>query len=174
MEQYGLTWPLASIDFEASSLVRNGSYPIEVGLAIWRSPKAPIVTWSSLIYPDPDWVKNGIWLDEAQKIHGIAPCDLEEAPSATWVAHELNKRMAGCSLAMCDGGEWDEHWYLTLFAAASVRPQFRLCSLREGLEKAGPDLLNKFADISSKKIVPHRAGPDAEIHLASLFEALDR
>lgn len=173
MEQYGLKWPLASIDFEASSLTK-GSYPVEVGIAIWRSPRSTIETWSSLIYPEPDWVENGIWLAEAQEIHGIAPCDLQEAPAAASVAQELNERLAGCLFAMCDGGEWDEHWLFKLYDAAGIRPQFRLCSLKDTIAKAGSGLMERYADISDKKDVPHRAGPDAHMHLAILSEALDR
>ena len=41
-------WPLAVIDFEASSL-DDDSYPVEIGLALWPGPDEPIFGWSTLV-----------------------------------------------------------------------------------------------------------------------------
>src|SRR3546814_1795139 len=65
-----IRWPLASIDFEASGL-GEGTYPIEVGLAVWHGPDTPIRTWSTLIAPTPDWVARGVWKSEAESVHKI-------------------------------------------------------------------------------------------------------
>lgn len=46
----GLPWPVAAIDFEASSLDED-SYPIEVGLALWPAPGESILSWTALIQP---------------------------------------------------------------------------------------------------------------------------
>src|SRR3546814_18468945 len=65
-----IRWPLASIDFEASGL-GEGTYPIEVGLAVWHGPDTPIRTWSTLIAPPPDWVARGVWKSEAESVNQI-------------------------------------------------------------------------------------------------------
>jgi hypothetical protein len=52
--------PLAIIDFEASALTLK-SYPIEVGVAIATSFSTPIVNWSSLIVPAPNWDLASQW-----------------------------------------------------------------------------------------------------------------
>ena len=65
-----LPWPLAVIDFEASSLDPNG-YPIEVGLALRPAPDEPIRGWSALIRPAEDWTRHGDWSPASAKVHGI-------------------------------------------------------------------------------------------------------
>src|SRR3546814_17823227 len=61
-----IRWPLASIDFEASGL-GEGTYPIDVGLAVWHGPDTPIRTWSTLIAPTPDRFARGVWKSEAER-----------------------------------------------------------------------------------------------------------
>ena len=48
------TYPLVTIDFEASALTLQ-SFPIEVGIAIARGSSSEMEIWSSLIRPEVDW-----------------------------------------------------------------------------------------------------------------------
>jgi len=50
-----LSWPIVTLDFEASSLT-DRSYPIEVGVSRWSRPDMPIMWWSTIILPHPDWM----------------------------------------------------------------------------------------------------------------------
>src|SRR5450631_2081424 len=70
-----LPWPICTIDFEASSL-EVGTFPIEVGLAMWRAPDDPIYCWSALLKPTDEWRQNGHWSKASQAVHGIKQDDL--------------------------------------------------------------------------------------------------
>ena len=81
---------LIFLDIEASGLGPD-SWPIEVGLA-WIVDQA-VQTWSSLIRPEPDWDPDA-WSDQSAIIHNIPREDLDAAPKAIDVAHEVMERIA--------------------------------------------------------------------------------
>jgi len=121
-----LPWPLAMIDFEASSLDQD-SYPIEVGLALWPGPDEPILGWSTLIRPARDWTRRGHWSPASAKVHGIRGSDLlAHGRSPKRVALALNEALGLAAVAWCDGGPYDAHWARALFKACGVRPTFAL------------------------------------------------
>lgn len=153
-----ITFPLAFVDFEASSL-EHDSYPIEVGVALVEHPHS-IETWSTLISRTTSWRLAGHWSKKSQRIHGIAPEQLAEAPSARSVMMQLNTLLSAIGCAYCDGGDYDRAWLGSLSKAAGIEPEFTLREVddllnhRSGAEKAMRDHLAMSA-------APHRAGPDA-------------
>ena len=105
-----LPWPLAVIDFEASSL-DDDSYPMEVGLALWPGPDEPILGWSTLIRPAGDWARRGHWSPASAKVHGIRGSDLlAHGRSPERIASALNEALGPGAVAWCDGGPYDAHW----------------------------------------------------------------
>ena len=50
-----LPWPIATIDFEASSLDRD-NYRNEVCVALWAAPDEPVLGWSVQIRLAGKWV----------------------------------------------------------------------------------------------------------------------
>ena len=121
-----LPWPLATIDFEASS--QDGdSYPIEVGIAVWSALDAPIWSWSALIRPAGPWARNGHWSHASARVHGISAADLVAlGQSPNGVAAALNRALGSGLAAWCDGGSYDQHWRDALFTAAGIAPEFAL------------------------------------------------
>ena len=119
-----LPWPLFAIDFEASSL-DNETYPIEVGVARWLSPKGPVEGWSTLIRPQAVWQKRGSWSAASQRVHGIGQEELANGLGATAVV-DLPNSIIGVSTAYCDGGEFDRHWSDVLGTASSSEPTYSL------------------------------------------------
>lgn len=78
------SYPLVTIDFEASALTLQ-SFPIEVGIAIARSPTGEIETWSSLIRLEEDWAASDQWDPNSERIHGISRRSLRDAMPAVAV-----------------------------------------------------------------------------------------
>lgn len=173
MIQYGMRWPLASIDFEASAL-DDDSYPIEIGVAIWRGPMAPIVTWSSLIEPTPEWVRDGVWFEKAQKVHGISPADLIGAPRPQTVMATLSRFMTGIDAVVTDNVRWDGFWMRRLEDAAGMRAGLRIEGVIPRMEDMNVDARIGVSDYHSRHPRPHRAGPDATMQLAAMAAGLRR
>ena len=149
-------WPLCTIDFEASSL-DDGTYPIEVGIARWQEPDAPIQTWSTLIKPLPNWERHGSWTHSAEEVHGITRRQLGEGMTARKAMDTLNA-MIGKNVAHCDGGAFDRKWFEMLQYAAGRTATFTLSSyqeLRTRLYIAGNFTMHVWHEEQ------HRAGPDA-------------
>jgi hypothetical protein len=154
-------WPLVIVDFEASCLGPH-SYPIEAGIARWDGPSHPVLTWSSLILPQPRWIEHGDWTLEAQRIHGIAPADLEGAHTPHEVVTGLRTVGQGIERALCDGGDHDLRW-LTRLTMASGWPYlpFGLSDFRTRTMDLDPDAFERTVRHLETTDVPHRAGPDA-------------
>ena len=156
-----LSFPLAVLDFEASSLGDERSYPIEAGLAIAASADAQIQVWSSLIKPTTEWSMHGEWSTKSARVHGITPRELETGLPPAEIAAELNQRLSGIPLVWCDGGEYDSHWLRRLFDGAWMRPTVRLCdlSLAFVLDRRRA---NRYAEAIGDAILAHRAAADAK------------
>lgn len=124
-----LPLPLAAIDFEASSLEWDG-YPIEVGIAVWQAPGAPLLGWSALIRPTRAWREGGHWSRASARVHGIGGRELQDQglPPDT-VANVLNTVLEPVGTAWCDGSPYDVQWAGALFKAAGCRAGFLLLAL---------------------------------------------
>lgn len=164
-----LPFPFAVIDFEASSLSDERSYPIEVGIAIARSETESIRVWSSLIRPTPEWLARGTWSARSTAVHGITQDELASGPSPGEVARVLNAIAATIPRWFCDGGDWDAHWLRRLFDAARLAPPFGLedISILIGSLEQQASMVDALDAIPT----PHRAGPDAERLCAAILIA---
>lgn len=107
------------LDFEASAL-GLGSYPIEVAVVDCRSTACR--TW--LIRPMPEWLSNCCWSDASAAVHKIPISDLvTHGQPVEQVAAELARCCSG-KIVLCDGGEHDWRWLVTLYAAVDQQPPF--------------------------------------------------
>lgn len=164
-------WPVVTLDFEASSL-SDRSYPIEVGVARWSAPDAPIMTWSSLIRPSPDWKRSGDWSKESEKVHGIAQSELDEGMLPRLALAKLDD-IVGDALAFCDGGINDSFWMRRLSQAAGRSPDFALGDLDGLMINLPTDMQSRAERWLSQNRVVHRAGEDALRHMHMIASALD-
>ena len=163
-------WPMAIIDFEASGL-GIGTYPIEVGVALWPSAEDRATVWSTLIRPAPEWVRDGDWHEAGQKIHGISPHDLEHGMDPVDVMAHLNAMLQDVGVVHCDGGKHDAHWMTTLRIAAGVPARFVLGSISAIIRHSTPDQWEAYEAWQKAHPVPHRAGPDAENIMSGIASA---
>lgn len=144
------------LDVEASGF-GQGSYPIEVGLALPDgTPHCYLIT------PARSWKS---WDVEAEKVHGITPEVLttygRSLEDVTWRLNELLRDKTVYS----DAWSSDMSWLGKLFDAANVPQTFRIASLRE--------LMNEYQlehwDAVKQKVSDdlalrrHRASGDARI-----------
>lgn len=153
-----MPWPIVVIDFEASSLGED-SYPIEVGIARWREPDAPIEIWSSLIRPMKEW-ETRHWSAISQTVHGIPREALRDAPEAAAVLGRLNG-LCGRQV-YCDGGQEDLRWLGGLEHAAGLDGTFLL---RDSDELGGyihPRFYRRMVRWMDRASPRHRAADDAE------------
>lgn len=160
MIQFGISWPIAIVDFEASSL-EDQSYPIEVGVATWSGAAKPIHIWSSLIEPTSEWVRDGIWTWEAQQIHGITPHDLIGAPKPRAVVDQLIRRMGASTSALSDNPTWDAGWLERLSDAAGMPAPFGFSRYSDHLIGMTSDDFERAVKHSENTPRPHRAADDA-------------
>ncbi|AQR72860.1 hypothetical protein BXU08_03475 [Sphingomonas sp. LM7] len=165
-----IPWPLFTLDFEASGL-GEFTYPIEVGIARWMEPDAPISSWSVLIKPTKAWLRHRIWMPESEKIHGITRDELDQGISPRWALEHANALLRD-HIVYCDGGEHDLRWLRHLAHAAQVRPTFELAGWNEVVRLLSPDQRSRMALWQDRQPIRHRAGDDAMRHLVSLAVAL--
>ncbi|MDP9412901.1 MAG: hypothetical protein M3Q08_02165 [Pseudomonadota bacterium] len=170
-----MNFPLAVLDFEASSLSLStypelSSYPIEVGLAVATGLSEPILVWSSLIKPDPEWAARGDWDRASEKVHGIAREKLIAGMPPPQVAAALDEVLEPLGHAWCDGGRYDGHWLTVLYGAAKTKPKFHLGDMA-GLFAFDRPMQNRYADILAATAPPHRAGEDAARICSALVSA---
>lgn len=166
-----LRWPLLSIDFEASALGR-GSYPVEIGMALWRGPAAAVEVWSSLVSPTEDWMRKGLRMDTSDAIHGIDRKLILAAPNAASALSRANAFAGVGAIAFCDGGGHDAYWLTRLQEAAGFAATFemgRMAMLRGTLSEGQRD---RFDGFRPDQEVAHRAGPDARDHWLGMAFAL--
>ena len=165
-----LRWPVAAIDFEASSLDAD-SYPIEVGIARWRGPEEPIETWSTLIRPPRAW-RSRRWSRASQEVHGIRPEQLEDGMDPADALRRLNA-LAGRA-AFCDGGPSDLRWLGGLEDAAGSDATFLLRDADALGSILHPRRWRRMARWLDRAKARHRAAPDAERLVRALAVALVR
>lgn len=144
------------LDIEASGF-GNGSYPIEVGLAL-----QPNHRYCSLIKPEPSWTH---WDVSAEAIHKI-PRQLLTArgqPART-VAGELNELLTGKAV-FSDGWVVDKPWLLRLFEAAEIQMQFSIHDIQTILSEKQVENWHtvKQSVIEELRLSRHRASNDAQI-----------
>lgn len=173
MFQSGISWPFAVIDFEASALDEQ-SYPIEVGVALWDGPIAPVRTWSSLIEPAPPWVRDGVWFEAAQRIHGISPTDLVGAPRPATVLTALNAMLRNAQTAISDNPKWEDQWLRRLADAAGGEPRFTVDGLSDRLAYLPGHVRQLMIEHVGANPRPHRAGADALLLVQALAHGLGR
>lgn len=164
-----MRFPLAVIDFEASSLSME-SYPIEVGLAVARGSNGPIKVWSKLIRPTADWIGRGDWDPEAEQTHKIRMGELQAGMQPLRVAERLNQLLGPIGTAWSDGGVYDGHWLRTLYRAAGTKPAFTLWDIA-ALFITDRRMHNRYAEILAHSVAGHRAGSDAGRICAALIKS---
>lgn len=152
------------IDFEASALGPQ-SYPIEVGVVDCST----VASLSWLIKPVEGWLRDGVWSDESAAVHRIALSEILKngVPLAT-VAHEL-ENFCRDKTVLCDGGEHDLRWLVTLYAAIDKAPPFELSDHQTFAwdlfcqANRRPDIAVSRAEWEALSRFPseHRAGADA-------------
>jgi hypothetical protein len=152
------------LDFEASAL-GPGSYPIEAAIVDCHSDEC--TSW--LIRPTEEWLADGVWSEQSFEVHKISLSELiaHGLPAET-VARELGKRCRG-KIVLCDGGDHDRRWLMTLFSCIGVRPTFGLSDFssfaRDLAARSGrrPEIAITRSELEALSRFPvlHRAGPDA-------------
>jgi len=146
-----------TIDFEASSLNLNISYPVEVGYTNGKIER------EFLIRPMSWWFD---WNEESAAIHGIEQYELiTKGTRPEEVCVQMNEDLKGKKV-WCDGGMYDQHWNFVLFDACGMKPDFLI------LHRHHPDF--------DEKGIKHRALDDAKqlynyirqekIELAKVFD----
>ena len=166
-----LPWPLHAIDVEASSL-DEGSYPIEVGVAIWRAPDAPILGWSSLIHPTDNWSRHGHWSRASAKVQGISGDILRADGQAPDQVAAVLSGILGVATAWCDGGRYDAYWIRRLFTATARRRSFALGDWHGLIRTFAPAEREVALAVLEDGKPQHRAREDAERLLATLARVI--
>ena len=149
---------LCCLDFEASAL-GEGSYPIEAAVVHCSTLEGR--SW--LIRPSPRWLSEGRWSKEAADLHHISLRELlANGTPIAQVAAELAECCRGKNV-LCDGGEHDQRWLTTLFAAAGKNVPFLMGDFDSFVSKLEQDV-DGCRDELSEIHYPnhHRALPDAQ------------
>lgn len=113
------------LDFEASSLSRTHSYPIEVA---WNYEDGSIE--SHLISPASiaDWTN---WDPESEKVHNIPRDELiQNGKEPQWVCHRMNEKLAG-KIVYTDAPHFDGRWLARLFSVFDDEPAFEIGDIND-------------------------------------------
>jgi DNA polymerase III subunit epsilon len=144
--------PILFLDFEASSLSPDRSWPVEIGWSMLR--EGEIVTTSMLIRPRTPWTD---WSDVSVMIHGIRREDLDAAPDADLVAARTDA--FGSYLVVSDNPDWEQLW---LDRLRETRPRIFVGDLLlVAAERLSPRGLDWMYERLERRKTPHRAGPDS-------------
>lgn len=162
-----LTWPIATIDFEASGLGPS-SYPIEVGVAVWTAIDAPITVWSTLIRPCPEWELHGEWNARSAAIHKIERQALASGMPASTCAAEVARLSQSCGGLFADGGQHDAFWLSRLLSAGEVAQTFALKWWQIFVRELPYEVADSILTYHERVPTPHRAGEDASRLLIAL------
>lgn len=164
-------YPLAVIGFEISALTLE-SFPIEVGIAQVADVDCPVVSWSSLIAPAPEWDMQAQWDPDAQRVHGISPWQLRDGSDPAYVMRELNRRARDSETVFFDGGRYDAHWLRTLATAAGIEPEFALGDISKLLSQHRTAKVTFDRELRRSPPL-HRAGRDAHRLCCALAQAFE-
>jgi hypothetical protein len=144
------------IDIEASGF-GNGSYPIEVGIALSDQS-----TYCFLVKPEPTWKH---WDQQAEKIHGISR-DLIETRGIpiNELAATINKLIKNTTV-YSDAWSNDSSWLALLFEHADSPQYFHMDTIRSILSEEQLACWDKTKElvIEELKLQRHRASADAKI-----------
>lgn len=144
------------IDIEASGL-GNGSYPIEIGLAL-----DPGERFCTLIRPAADWEH---WDGHAHSVHGIDRDTLSKRGlPVNEVAHQLNARLDG-KVVFSDAWGLDSSWINTLYHAAGINKSFGVSALEIIMSEPQIAIWRETRDSVAGELGlrRHRASNDARI-----------
>ncbi len=142
------------IDVEASGF-GEGSYPIEVGLAMEDSS-----SHCFLIKPEAGWQH---WDKNSEKLHGVSRATLiEHGRDVQDICAELNILLEGKTV-YSDGWSYDQTWLHLLFNTAEQLMCFRIQSLVYLFDESQMDNWHseKIAMLEKTQIKRHRASNDA-------------
>ena len=154
------------IDVEASGF-GQGSYPVEVGLALSDGSRH-----CYLISPARQW---NAWDEEAEKVHGISREMLlthgRPFQDVAWRLNELLNRKTVYS----DAWAFDMSWVGKLYDAANMRQAFRVADIAELLDQAQQAAWHetKRRVATELGLRRHRASGDARI-LQETWRRLNR
>ena len=160
---------IAFLDFEASGLDDDHSYPIEVGFALSTGGPAQ----ARLIRPQPDWT---YWDPNAEAMHGLSREFLftEGAPATDFVAW-LRAHLSDIPIQV--GAAEDVLWFRRLIRAADSDWAPRLDDAEALIQATAFRGYKNLADLRREMCrrygAPHRAGPDAA-RLRDLYRAACR
>jgi len=103
------------IDFEASGLAAN-CYPIEVTFTEVETQK--IHVW--LIKPAPEWLIHGLWMHDAEEIHGLSLDYVREnGVPATEIAEQITRACSNCQV-LSDNPFYDNKWLNDLYRVSGA------------------------------------------------------
>ena len=150
------------IDFEASSLDPDDSYPISVGLTVGGH------SFEWIIKPQDEWKD---WSEQSQALHGYCKAYvIEQGLPAELVCQQLMQALKSHRIVYSDAADWDMLWALKLgLTGISVRSAGSLVS---------PEDADKIGTHKSKAqlrygLKPHNAMDDSTA-LAFAIQQLQR
>lgn len=144
------------IDVEASGF-GQGSYPVEIGLALADGSRH-----CYLVSPARGW---RAWDEEAERVHGISREILSNYGKPLHeVAWRLNELLRN-KTAYSDAWSFDMSWLGKLFDAAGMHQTFRIADLAELLDE---EQRARWAEVKQQVVTDlglarHRASGDARI-----------
>lgn len=148
------------LDFEASSLSKKDSYPIEVGWVYEDGREA-----AYLIRPAPKWVE---WDEAAQAVHGISRKTLmRDGTPHDVVCDRLVAALKDHDI-YASSASWDGHWLsMLLRGAGKPRHMMRLHDSDEAFAEAAWARLGPEADEAEVADAIARAREAVEVEPAS-------
>lgn len=162
---------IAVLDLEASAL-GEGSYPIEVGLAIVEGATQPIRLWSTLVRPTRAWLSDGFWSPASARVHGLPLETIKQQGHAVEdVCDWLNDLLKSATIVATDAPRYDQDWLDTLFRAAGREQLFTLYHFEVLTSGLSADQHRHLGYLLDRAPTPHRAGPDAFRLASKLMEA---
>lgn len=162
---------IATLDLEASAL-GEGSYPIEVGVALIQDATQPVRTWSTMIRPTPAWLSDGFWSPASARVHGLSLETIkQEGHAVEDVCDWLNGLLKPTVIVATDAPRYDQDWLDTLFRAAGREQLFTLYDFEVLTGALSDDQYRHLGYLLDRAAIPHRAGPDALRLASKLMEA---
>lgn len=162
---------IATLDLEASGL-GEGSYPIEVGVALIQGGTQPLQSWLTMIRPTRAWLNDGFWSPASARVHGLPIETIKQQGHAVEdVCDWLNGLLKSTAIVATDAPSYDQDWLDTLFRAAGREQLFTLYHYEVLTSGLSPDQHRHLGYLLNRDPIPHRAGPDALRLASKLMEA---